>query len=94
MFQLLSEVGFNIIKPFVVSVLRKKSYPEDAIKRKFASNGETFKKDNSVIMIHGVSVGEVNALENLVKRVRQEFPNSKLVLTTGTHTGQHQINMD
>ena len=28
-----------------------------------------------VIMVHGVSVGEVQSLENLIKRLKIEFPN-------------------
>ena len=43
---------------------------------------------NKVIMFHGVSVGETIALENLVKRTKQEFPDYKIVVTTGTKTGQ------
>jgi len=43
---------------------------------------------NKVIMFHGVSVGETIALENLVKRTKSEFPDYKIVVTTGTKTGQ------
>ncbi len=45
------------------------------------SNKETF-------LIHAVSVGEVNAVENLVKRIRKEYPNNYIVLSTTTKTGQ------
>ena len=41
-----------------------------------------------VIMYHGVSVGEVIALENLIKKTKVEFPEYKIVVTTGTKTGQ------
>lgn len=41
-----------------------------------------------VIMYHGVSVGEVIALENLIKKTKETFPDYKLVVTTGTKTGQ------
>ena len=41
-----------------------------------------------VIMFHGVSVGEVIALENLVKKTKEVFPNYKIIVTTGTKTGQ------
>ncbi len=41
-----------------------------------------------VIMFHAVSVGEVIAVEKLLKTVRERFKNSKIVLTTGTVTGQ------
>ena len=41
-----------------------------------------------VIMYHGVSVGEVIALENLIKKTKETFPDYKIVVTTGTKTGQ------
>ena len=89
MFQFISNITFYIAKPIMNAVLRKKNYPEDAIRRKYAQIPESgFEKEDNVIMIHGVSVGEINALENLVKRLRVEFPEAKLVVTTGTHTGQ------
>ncbi len=50
-----------------------------------------FKSPNlgdKVIMYHGVSVGEVIALENLIKKTKEEFPDYKIVVTTGTKTGQ------
>ena len=89
MFGILSDIMFNIIKPFAVQVLKKGNYPQDAIDRKCGYISEDgFAKEDHVIMVHGVSVGETNALENLVKSIRREFPNSKLVYTTGTWTGQ------
>ena len=50
-----------------------------------------YKKNKSgrkTILIHAVSVGEVNAVENLVKRIKQEFPDEYIVLSTVTKTGQ------
>ena len=44
--------------------------------------------EDKVIMLHGVSVGEVQSLENLVKKIKEEFSDYKLVITTGTVTGQ------
>lgn len=41
-----------------------------------------------IIMFHGVSVGEVIALENLIKKTKETFPDYKIVITTGTKTGQ------
>ena len=43
---------------------------------------------DKVIMYHGVSVGEVIALENLIKKTIEVFPDYKIVVTTGTKTGQ------
>lgn len=43
---------------------------------------------DKVIMYHGVSVGEIIALENLIKKTKETFPEYKIVVTTGTKTGQ------
>lgn len=40
------------------------------------------------IWVHAVSVGEVNAIETVFKRLKSEFPEHNLVLTTVTRTGQ------
>lgn len=40
------------------------------------------------ILLHGVSVGEVIALENLIKKIKEVFPEKQIVVTTGTKTGQ------
>lgn len=40
------------------------------------------------IFFHAVSVGEVNAIEGLVKKTREEFPESNIVISTTTRTGQ------
>lgn len=42
----------------------------------------------SSIWFYGISVGEVIALENLIKATKAQFPSHKIVLTTGTKTGQ------
>ncbi len=89
MFKLLSNISFYIVKPIISVVLRKKDYPESAIARKYGNIPETgFGQDDNLVMFHGVSVGEINALENLVKKVRAEHTDLKIVVTTGTHTGQ------
>jgi len=51
-------------------------------------NFESPELGEKVIMYHGVSVGEVIALENLIKKTRETFPDYKIVVTTGTKTGQ------
>ena len=89
MYQLISDILWNIIKPIASNIVRKNGYPEDAIQRKCGIISEDgFKKEDNVIMFHGVSVGEAVALENLVKTTRQTFKDSKIVMTTGTYTGQ------
>lgn len=43
---------------------------------------------DKVIMFHGVSVGEIIALENLIKKTKETFDDYKIAITTGTKTGQ------
>src|SRR5262245_12143627 len=40
------------------------------------------------IWVHAVSVGEVRAVEKLLERLRQQFPDKPLVVSTATSTGQ------
>lgn len=49
-------------------------------------------ENRETIHFHAVSVGEVNAIEILVKRTREAFPNTNIVLTTTTKTGQEIAN--
>lgn len=44
------------------------------------------------IWFHAVSVGEVNAIESLVKQTKKELPNHNIVLSTVTRTGQEVAN--
>ena len=49
-------------------------------------------KNKRTIFIHAVSVGEVNAVEEFVKRMRKDFPNDNIVISTTTKTGQEIAN--
>lgn len=49
-------------------------------------NLQTSKPTN--ILFYGVSVGEVLAMENLIKKTRETFPEINITLLTGTKTGQ------
>ena len=53
---------------------------------------KTNKSGKDTILIHAVSVGEVNAVEQLVKKMRKEFPDKYLILSTVTKTGQEVAN--
>ena len=44
------------------------------------------------VFVHAVSVGEVNAVEEFIKRVRKDFPNDNIVISTTTRTGQEIAN--
>ena len=87
MYGLLSTLVFIVLLPFyyIVRVCNGKFLYGWKEKLGF------FKAPNlgdKVIMYHGVSVGEVIALENVIKKTKEEFPEYKLVVTTGTKTGQ------
>lgn len=84
---ILSSLIFYISLPFYFAerVISKKSA---GWKEKFACQNMPLSPEDKVIMLHGVSVGEVIALENLAKQIKSSFPDYKLVITTGTKTGQ------
>lgn len=87
LYGLLSTIVFIILLPFyyVVRVFNGKFLYGWREKMGFFNNPELGDK---VIMFHGVSVGEVIALENLIKKTKETFPDYKIVVTTGTKTGQ------
>ena len=45
-------------------------------------------REKETIFFHAVSVGEVNAVESLIKKTRETFPDINIVLSTTTKTGQ------
>ena len=87
LYGLVSTIVFVVCLPFyfVVRVLNKKflyGWKEKLGFFKAPALGD------KVIMYHGVSVGEVIALENLIKKTKEVFSDYKIVVTTGTKTGQ------
>lgn len=87
LYGILSGIAFYISLPFYYAerVISRKSA---GWKEKFANQNMPISSEDKVIMLHGVSVGEVIALENLAKQIKTSFPDYKLALTTGTKTGQ------
>lgn len=86
-YKILSTILFIIALPFYAAVraCQGKYLPGWKEKLGFFSAPEL---GNKIIMFHGVSVGEVIALENLIKKTKETFPGYKIVITTGTKTGQ------
>lgn len=87
LYGLISTIVFIILLPFyyVVRVFNGKFLYGWREKLGFFTPPNLGEK---IIMYHGVSVGEVIALENLIKKTKSEFPDYKIVVTTGTKTGQ------
>ncbi len=91
--EVLMTVLFSLFLPFyyIERVIHKKSH---GWKEKFGGvgineNGEKIiSPKDKVIHIHCCSVGEALAIENLLKSVRTNFPDYKLVVTTFTYAGQ------
>ena len=79
-----------IILPFIflLRLIQKKDVTSWKIKTGNFNLPENYDKSKKTIMIHGVSVGEIVSLEKLIRKVKEEFPNHNLVITTGTKTGQ------
>lgn len=79
-----------IILPFIflLRLIQKKDVTSWKIKTGNFNLPENYDKTKKTIMIHGVSVGEIVSLEKLIRKVKEEFPNHNLVITTGTKTGQ------
>ena len=92
------DIIFNIYKSIPKSFLNA-AIPLINIVRKFKNKPPVPQKEkmaeinypdlgSKVIMLHGVSVGEVQSLENLIKKIKKIFPTYKIIVTTGTLTGQ------
>lgn len=84
----ISELIYRLIYPLIVIFHKKCGYTSEAIKLKKGYAVLDNSESQKVIMFHGVSVGEINALEKLIKRTRETFKDIKIVITTGTNTGQ------
>ena len=91
--EILMTILFLLFLPFyyLERVIHKKSY---GWKEKFGgvgvnSDGEKIVAEkDKVIHIHCCSVGEALAIENLLKSIKKNFSNCKLVVTTFTYAGQ------
>lgn|SRR5574344_732464 len=85
---IISTIIFLIILPFYYIIRAcKGKYLYGWDKKLGFFNAPDF-KNKKVLMFHGVSVGEVIALENLIKKAKITFPECKIIVTTGTKTGQ------
>lgn len=77
--------------PFINLIRKINKKPNVPIKEKFAQIDYP-KFEKPVIMLHGVSVGEIISLENLLKKIKETFKDYSIVLTTSTNTGYETAN--
>lgn len=75
------------IIPFIDFTRKLKGKPPIPLIEKLCEGTLEDFKNEDVIMIHGVSVGEIMSLERLIKKIKEFFPDYKLVITAGTKTG-------
>lgn len=90
---ILSIIAFLIILPFwlILGLFKPKLLHGFKEKCGFYTNAKylTLQPPNPpTLLFYGISVGEVNAMENLIKKVRETFPKINIILLTGTKTGQ------
>lgn len=88
---ILSTIAFIIILPFwvIAGIFKPKLIAGFKQKCGFYNGLPILASSNSqALLFYGVSVGEVIAMENLIKKTRETFPHTNIILLTGTKTGQ------
>jgi 3-deoxy-D-manno-octulosonic-acid transferase len=88
---ILSTTAFIIILPFwfLLGLFKPKLMVGFKQKCGFYNNySPVHPFTRSTILFYGVSVGEITAMENLIKKTRETFLEAKIVVMTGTKTGQ------
>lgn len=88
---ILSTITFIIIMPFwlILGVFKPKLI--NGFKEKCGFYGtlpDLSTSKTSTVIFYGVSVGEVIAMENLIKKTREKFQQTNIIVLTGTKTGQ------
>lgn len=89
---ILSTIAFIIILPFWLFLGLFKPKLVNGFKEKCGFFKTPLLKKEKTIIFYGVSVGEVIAIENLIKKTRETFPQINIILLTGTKTGQEIAN--
>ena len=85
LYSFLLTVGFVLLLP---RFLFQEKYAA-GLRQRFGNLPEFQPNDKPVMWLHCVSVGETNAARPLVKELRKNFPEYRLVVSTTTKTGQN-----
>lgn len=72
---------------WLFQMLRHGKY-RSGLRERFGAVPKSFRGEGPSIWVHAVSVGEVLAVSELVKGLRGEFVNHRIVISTTTDTGQ------
>ncbi len=86
-YSIISTILFIIVLPFWYLISRFNPKLGYGFKQKLGF-GLGKPLDKKSIVFYGVSVGEVLALQNLIKETKKQFPGFNIVVSTGTRTGQ------
>ena len=74
LYKSISPDALKAVIPLIDSVRKFKNKPPIPLKEKMAETDYPDFSQDKVIMVHGVSVGEVMSLENLLKEIKNQFP--------------------
>jgi 3-deoxy-D-manno-octulosonic-acid transferase len=82
-----------LLIPFILVRLIWRSISAPAYRYRWGERFALYKKSfpQNVIWFHAVSVGEVEALFPLAKKIQREYPNATLLITTTTPTGSARV---
>jgi 3-deoxy-D-manno-octulosonic-acid transferase len=84
---------FYLIIPFILLRLLWRGIKAPDYRLRWRERFACYEKNHpqDVIWFHAVSVGEAEALFPLVRRLQQQFPQAKLLITTTTPTGSARV---
>ncbi|MFA0473361.1 3-deoxy-D-manno-octulosonic acid transferase [Vibrio sp. 10N.222.51.E8] len=84
-----------IIAPFYLYKLLKPKANKPRIGKRwkeYFGYSESLQQSGNITWIHAVSVGEVIAIEPLIKQIKKSKPDTTLLMTTTTSTGANEVN--
>ena len=85
LYSIILTIGFVILSP---RFLFQRKYTA-SLRQRFGHLPDFEANEKSVMWLHCVSVGETNAARPLVKELKKNFPEYRLVISTTTLTGQN-----
>lgn len=80
-----------LLFPWVMWLLYGKTYNRPSFGRRWVEHfgfGQSATLDKSPIWLHAASVGEIMAAKPLLKKLNEQYPDTALLVTTTTSTGQ------
>src|SRR5215510_5835400 len=87
-YSLLLTLGFVLLLPrFAIDALRNGKYVT-GLRQRLGSLPQVDSPGAPIIWLHCVSVGEAQAAQSFVRRLKETFPHYALVVSTTTVTGQ------